>query len=124
MSVSGAILMYLADKYGHCPDAASRGIAAKWTLFGNSTLVNSMFVEQFRETQMPATLGTLDAYLSTREYLEGDFSVSDVAVGAYLLYVPALLPQLDLSPYPNVLAYMARLAARPACAATLASRAT
>eukprot|EP00798_Chlamydomonas_sp_ICE-L_P002078 gene2078-18261_t len=113
-----------ADKYGDCPDAASRGIAAKWTLFGNSTLVNSMFVEQFRETQMPATLGTLDAYLSTREYLEGDFSVSDVAVGAYLLYVPAFLPNVDLSPYPNVLAYMARLAARPACAATVASRAT
>ncbi len=38
------------------------------------------------------------------------------ARSSYLLYIPAFLPQLDLSPYPNVQKYMARLAERPACA--------
>ena len=64
--------------------------------------------------------GVLDALLSTREYLVGGaLSVSDVAVGAYLLYVPVIFPDLDLSARPHVTAYMARLAARPACAATV-----
>ena len=60
--------------------------------------------------------GVLDALLSTREYLVGGaLSVSDVAVGAYLLYVPVFFPDLDLSAWPHGTASMARLAARPAC---------
>lgn len=38
------------------------------------------------------------------------------------LYVPVFLPDVDLSTYPHVQAYMQRLAARPACAATVAAR--
>lgn len=148
----------------------------------------SVFVEQFREREMPNVFACLDKLLAGREYLEGGrFTVSDVAVGcvwvggvglprpvraqapgmgefsepdvapgcvrasgpapgacqrkarepgaprgaaarppagrlnpagriepsppldrAYLLYIPAFVPQLDLSPYPHVQAYMQR----------------
>lgn len=39
-----------------------------------------------------------------------------MAVGSYLLYVPAMLgDKVDLSPYPAVLRYMERLRQREAC---------
>ncbi|GIL59489.1 hypothetical protein Vafri_14171 [Volvox africanus] len=120
---SGAILLYLADKYDQLHTPLERARAAQWTLFANSTMTQAVFVEQWRERSMPDIFRTLDELLSQQPYIEGDaFSVSDVAVGAYLLYIPAFLPQLDLSPYPNVLAYMKRMSERPACAATVASR--
>jgi glutathione S-transferase len=44
---------------------------------------------------MPDVMGNLNKVLAGREFIEGDaFSVSDVAVGAYLLYIPALAPQV------------------------------
>jgi hypothetical protein len=46
-----------------------------------------------------------------------DFSVSDIAVGAYLLYLPIFFPSMDLSKYPAMWEYMTRLVARPACPA-------
>lgn len=117
---SGAILLYLADRCGDLPDAAHRGNAAKWVLFANSSLANGLFLEQFRDKQAPELLGALDKILTNKEYLEGaSLTVSDVAVGSYLLYLPAFVPQFDLSPYPHVLKYMQRLAARPACAASV-----
>jgi glutathione S-transferase len=119
---SGALLTYLADKYGDTNTPEKRARAAQWTLFANSTLANALFVEQFREKSMPDVLGSLDKVLADKEFLEGGkFSVSDVAVGAYLLYVPVFLPQVDMSPYPNVVKYMDRMKSRPACAATVAA---
>eukprot|EP00879_Flechtneria_rotunda_P003059 GHRR01003279.1.p1 GENE.GHRR01003279.1~~GHRR01003279.1.p1 ORF type:complete len:222 (+),score=80.08 GHRR01003279.1:162-827(+) len=121
---SGALLQYIADKHGQVDTPEARAKASQWILFANSTLANSVFVEQFREKSMPDVFGNLDKVLADKEYLEGNtFSVSDVAVGAYLLYIPAFFPQMDLGAWPNVVKYMARLAARPACAATVAARA-
>jgi glutathione S-transferase len=46
---------------------------------------------------MPDVMGNLDKLLAGKGFIEGDaFSVSDVAVGAYLLYIPAFLPQVRL----------------------------
>ncbi|PNW72643.1 hypothetical protein CHLRE_15g636750v5 [Chlamydomonas reinhardtii] len=121
---SGAIMLYIAEKYGQFNSPAERARAQQWALFANSTMANSVFVEQFRERSMPDVFGTLDALLAATPYIDGPaFTVSDVLVGAYLLYIPAFLPQVDLSPYPHVQAYMKRLAERPHCAATVAARA-
>lgn len=43
--------------------------------------------------------------------------MSDIAVGAYLLYLPIFFPSMDLSKYPAMWEYMTRLVARPACPA-------
>lgn len=78
---------------------------------------NALFLDQFREQALPGTLAPLEALLSKQDYLlKGGFSAADVAVGAYLIYVPAMLAdKVDLSPYPAILAYMDRLRARPEC---------
>jgi glutathione S-transferase/alpha,alpha-trehalase len=57
----------------------------------------------------------LDAILSKQEYLvEGGFSLADVAIASYLLYVPQFFKGVDLSRWPNVVQYMKRCAERPA----------
>jgi len=78
---------------------------------------NALFLDQFREQAMPGCLQPLESVLSQQEYLlPSGFSAADVAVGAYLLYVPAMLAdKVDLSPYPAILAYLERLRGRPAC---------
>jgi glutathione S-transferase len=42
------MLLYLADKYGPASTPEKRARAAQWVLFANSTMGNSIFVEQFR----------------------------------------------------------------------------
>ncbi|KAG2428278.1 hypothetical protein HXX76_010428 [Chlamydomonas incerta] len=124
LAESGAIMLYIAEKFGQFKTPAERARAQQWALFANSTMTNAVFVEQFRERSMPDVFGTMDALLAASPYIDGPaFGLSDVLVGAYLLYIPAFLPQVDLTPYPNVLAYMKRLAERPHCAATVAARA-
>jgi len=57
----------------------------------------------------------LDAILSKQEYLvDGGFSLADVAIASYLLYVPQFFKGVDLSRWPNVVQYMKRCAERPA----------
>jgi len=67
----------------------------------------------------------LERVLSRQPYLEPEgFTVADVAVGGLLMYVPMMFPQLIpvMLRWPSVAAYVERLRARPACAATLAAR--
>lgn len=53
--------------------------------------------------------------MSKQEYLvEGGFSLADVAVASYLLYVPQFFKGIDLSRWPNVVQYMKRCVERPA----------
>jgi glutathione S-transferase len=110
---SGAILLYLLDRYGKA-DLNERAIAAQWILFANATLGPGIFVEANREREMPRLMQPLDEIFGRREFIAGDqFTVSDVAVGAMLAYIPLML-KLDLSEYPNVMSYMKRIAERPA----------
>ncbi|BAU15645.1 glutathione S-transferase-like protein [Leptolyngbya sp. NIES-3755] len=110
---SGAILLYLHDRYGQA-DLNDRAIAAQWVLFANATLGPGVFVEANREREMPRLMKPLDEIFGKREYIAGDkFTVSDVAVGSMLAYIPLML-RLDLSEYPNVVDYMKRIAERPA----------
>jgi len=67
-------------------------------------------------------IDTLDDMLSKQDYLvEGEFSLADVAVASYLLYVPQFFKGIDLSRWPNVVKYMKRCAARPAYGAAFGS---
>lgn len=53
---SGALLLYLADKFSSISGVTTpqqRAVAAQWVLFANSTLANSVFVEQFRCERIP-----------------------------------------------------------------------
>ncbi|KAG2497189.1 hypothetical protein HYH03_004778 [Edaphochlamys debaryana] len=114
---SGAILLHLANKYGKLsPDAL--GTAAQWTLFANSTLSEAFFNDRQRPTQMPIMLSTLNDILSKKPFLAGnEFSVGDIAVGSYLLYLPLFFPDMDLTKFPKVWEYMKTISARPTCPA-------
>ena len=54
----------------------------------------------------------LDALLATREFLAGDYSVADAY--AFTIVNWANFLAIALTPYPNLKAYLARVAARPA----------
>ncbi|KIZ07227.1 glutathione S-transferase [Monoraphidium neglectum] len=122
---SGAILLYLAERFPEASGVTTteqRALAAQWVLFANATLAPVMFIESVRDTTLPKVFSPLDKVLADREYLEGGkFSVADLAVGAYLTYMPMFLPQVDLSPWPNVVAYINRISERPSFKATSGS---
>ena len=119
---SGAILMYLADAYGGLDTPKMRAAAAAWVSWANASLDPILFVENERGgvvdtgARDPADkrLRRLDDILRARDYLLGEFSVADVAVGAYLLYVPQFFPDVSFAPYPALARYMGRLALRDA----------
>lgn len=118
---SGAILLYLADRYAKI-STDDRTIAAQWILFANATLGPNIFSEAIRERELPRLMQSLDAILERQDFIVGDrFTVSDVAVGSMLAYFPILL-NLDLSGYPNVVKYMQRMAERPAFIKAIGNR--
>lgn len=112
---SGAILLYLADKYGKTPlSPEERGIFSQWVLFGNATLATGIFVEANRDKEMPRLLTPLNQIFERQSFLLGEeFTVADLAVGSILAYIPIML-KLDLSDYPGVLNYIKRISERPA----------
>ncbi|KIZ07226.1 glutathione S-transferase [Monoraphidium neglectum] len=122
---SGAILLYLAERFPEASGVTTteqRALAAQWVLFANATLSPAVFLESQRETQMPKVLGPLDKVLAGRDYLEGGkFGVADVAVSTCLGYIQMFLPHMDLSTWPNVVAYIDRISERPSYKATFGS---
>ena len=120
---SGAILLYLAEKYGNVETSLEeRSVREQWVLFANSTLATGLFVEANRDKEVPKLLTALSKILEQTPYLLGDeFTVVDVAVGSILAYVPIMLP-IDLSPYPVILDYIKRINQRDAFQKTIGKR--
>ncbi len=120
---SGAILIYLGEKYGQAPQSLEeKSIYSQWVLFANSTLATGLFVEATREKEAPKLLTALSTILNQNPYILGEeFTVVDVAVGSILAYVPMMLP-IDLSPYPIILDYIKRITQRPAFQNTIGKR--
>ncbi|AFZ17828.1 glutathione S-transferase family protein [Allocoleopsis franciscana] len=112
---SGAILFYLAQKYGNLPSSLEEQAKInQWIIFGNATLGPGIFVEASREREMSKLMTPLNQILAKQPFLLGDeFSVVDVAVGSILAYIPMML-KLDLSEYPAVVDYIQRISERPA----------
>lgn len=112
---SGAILLYLAEKYAKTPlSLEERSIFYQWVLFANSTLATGIFVEANREKETPRLLTTLNEIFERQPFLLGDeFTVADIAVGSILAYIPIML-KLDLSAYPAVSNYIQQISQRPA----------
>lgn len=115
---SGAILQYLADKYGGCDTPEKRAKYSKWIMWANATLDGLCFGSGMNGTQVAApgkAMDTLENILSKSDWLvDNEFSVADVAVASYLNYVPVFFGQTDMRQRPKVAEYMKRCAARPA----------
>ncbi len=120
---SGAILLYLAEKYGNEIDTLEeRSILNQWILFANSTLATGLFIEANREKEMSKLLPPLENILKDNSYLLGEkFTLVDVAVGSMLAYTQILL-KLDLSNYPAITKYIQNITQRPAFMNTIGKR--
>ena len=119
---SGAILSYL---YTHADtgDSQKRKAAVlSWISWANASLDPICFLEtpegKVYDTGLKLPnkkVKKLDEILSKQDFLvDGGFSTADVAVAAYLLYVPQFFKGIDLSRWPNVVRYMKDCASRDA----------
>lgn len=119
---SGAILLYLAEKYGPPLTLEQRSEINQWILFANATLGIGIFVETSRAKEMPVLFPPLNERFSQHPYLLGDeFTVADVAVGSILAYMPLML-KLDFADYPGIKGYLERITARPGYLKSIAAR--
>jgi len=122
---SGAILMFIADKYGGLDTPEKRAEVGKWVMWANASLDPICFMENERGQVVgtrlagePKAVFVLDKLLSQSDFLLGNgeenFSVADVAVASYVLY--ALLFNRDLKiagKWPNLAKYCNKAAMRP-----------
>ena len=119
---SGAILQYLYSKASKTNgDSESRKAAiTSWISWANASLDPICFIEtpegKVYDTGLKKPnkrIDVLDKLLSKQDFLvEGGFSLADVAVASYLLYVPQFFQGTDLSRWPNVVRYMRQCAER------------
>ena len=120
---SGAILLYLAQKYDKMPASLEeQAVITQWVLFANATLGPGIFVEASRERELPRLMKPLNDIFERQPFLLGqELSVADVALGSLLSYIPMML-KLDLSEYPAVVDYIKRLSERPAFQKSIGKR--
>lgn len=139
---SGAILLYLAEKYSQASlSLEQRAVLNQWILFGNSTLTSAILVKENIAREAPDLLKALDQILVGQPFLLGDrFGVADVAVGSILAYIPIMvkmdvsaypdvvkqtqqtMSKLDLNMYPAVAKYISQLSQRPAFQKSIGAR--
>jgi len=123
----GAVIQYLADEkprrnLAPKPRTPERYKLIEWINFIASEIhkalgdfFNPRMTPEWREARLERLgkrLDYLNKALGTSEYLMGEFSVADAYLYTVLRWTG--LHQIDLSPWPNIQAYMDRLAARPA----------
>ncbi|MCP3104688.1 glutathione transferase GstA [Myxococcus sp. K15C18031901] len=130
-----AIVQYIADQAPQSKLAPANGTVARYQLQealnfvstelhkAFSPLFNPAFPDEgkkiFRD-RIAARLATLDAQLKKSPYLTGEqFTVADAYLFTVLNWTRPM--QIDLSPYPAVVEYHARVAARPQVQAAMAA---
>ncbi len=120
---SGAILVYLAQKYGNGGKSPEEeATLVQWVLFANATFGPGIFIESNRDRELGRLMKPLNQIFGTQTFLVGqDFTVADVAVGSMLAYTQMML-NLDLGEYPAVVEYIKRISDRPAFQKTIGSR--
>ena len=126
---SGAIMEYIIGKYGAGrlavgPEASNFADYLFWFHFANASMLPSQTgapregVEespraQFMRARSDRAWALVEARLGASAYFAGDeFSAADI-MGFALTTMRVFAPR-DLSPYPNILAYLKVIGARPA----------
>ena len=137
LTENSAILQYIADQYPEAqlaPPASDRIGRAKlrqWLSFISAELHKGLMtpllgdqtpheVKAWAINKYARRLAYLDAKLKDRDFLLDRFSVADGYLTTVLNWTRAT-PEVDLSLYPNVKAYLERMRLRPSVAAALAT---
>lgn len=134
LAESGAVIEYIIAKHGGGrlalgPDHPDFAQYLYWFHFANSSLQPSMgrnmVLSRLRlppdnpvllamQERLRRALGLVEARLGEADHLAGrEFTAADIMAVFSLTTMRVFLP-LDLSPYPNILAYLQRIGARPA----------
>jgi GSH-dependent disulfide-bond oxidoreductase len=127
---SGAMLMYLADKYGKflppVEDVRNRYITIQWLMFQMGG-VGPMFgqAHHFRRAQTKVEYGieryttearrlwgVLDGHLAGSEFMHGDYSIADMAIYPWTARYD--WQGVALEEFPNVKRWFETVGARPA----------
>jgi glutathione S-transferase len=136
LTENAAILQYLAEQYPQAQlappasDRIGRARLRQWLSFISAELHKGLMTPLLGDKTPPEVkawtvkkyaprLAYLDEKLKGREFLLDRFSVADGYLTTVLNWTRAT-PQIDLSAYPNVKAYLERMRARPSVAAALA----
>jgi glutathione S-transferase len=128
LTENGAILQYLADALSGGTLAGSgfeRSQVQQWLSFIGTELHTGVFhplfspqagpeAKAFAREEAVGRLTYLNDHLAGREWLLDRFTVADAYAAAVLNW--AQFVKLDLSPYPNIVAYLDRIKARPSVA--------
>ncbi|MBP0005783.1 MAG: glutathione S-transferase family protein [Cyanobacteria bacterium SBC] len=122
---SGAILLYLSEKYGEMPESLEkRAEIAQWIFFANATLSVGLSSEATREREMPRLLTPLDRIFEKQTFMMGDqLTVADIAVGSILAYISTMFG-IDFSDYPHIAEYVRHMSERPAFQKTIGAMLT
>ena len=137
LTENSAILQYIADQYpdaGLAPplsDRVGRARLRQWLSFIGAELHKGLMtpllgretppeVKAWTVSKYAPRLAYLDDKLEGREFLLERFSVADGYLAVVLNWTRAT-PEIDLSAYPNVNAYLERMRRRPSIAAALAT---
>jgi GST-like protein len=132
---SGAILLYLAEKTGRLlPEGPKRWDVIQWLMFqmgGIGPMFGQVgFFHRFagKEIEDPRPrqhyndearrlLGVLDRQLEGRDWIAGDYSIADIAIGPWLRTIRDFYKasaEIGWDDLQNVPAYLERFLARPA----------
>ena len=133
---SGAMLMYLADKYGKflppVDDVRNRYVTIQWLMFQMGG-VGPMFgqAHHFRRAQTQVEYGikryttearrlwgVLDGHLAGSEFMHGDYSIADMAIYPWTARYD--WQGVALEEFPNVKRWFEAVGARPAVAKAMA----
>lgn len=128
-----AIVQYIADTAGATELAPANGTLARykmqsWLNFV-ATEIHKTFSPMFNpkmpeegkaamKERLNDRIKVVDKHLAANDYLMGKaFTLPDAYLFAVLQWTPRV--NVDLAPYPNVVAYLARIRARPAVEAAM-----
>jgi len=130
LAESDAILWYLADGTPYLPtDKLERAKVLQWMFFEQYShepyvatprfILKHLPADSPRRAELPkrleqgrAALGVMETHLTGRQFFVGGrYSIADIALYAYTHV--AHEGQLDLGPYPEVQAWIARVASQP-----------
>ncbi len=126
---TGAIMLYLAEKYGRFmpTDLEGRARALEWLMWQMGGLGpilgqvhhfvrfnkgKSAYSEERYSTEANRLYGVLDRRLEGRDYIIDEYSIVDMACWPWISRYE--WQEIDLAQYPNVRAWYRRLAAREA----------
>lgn len=137
LTENAAILQYVADRNpaaGLAPtDPIGRSRLHQWLCFIGTELHKALFVPLLGKDTPGAVkswalaknlsrLAYLDDYLRDRDYLLDRFTVADAYLATVLNWTQ-VIPQIDMTQYPAVAAYLDRMRKRPSVAKAMAEEA-